>query len=233
MAFRFRHFTVEDDRSTLKVGTDAMLLGAWVDPGDATRILDIGTGCGLLALMIAQKSVASIDAIDIDKPSVDQAKENFINSPWPGRLNAFCHSLFDFQSTSGEPYDYIISNPPYFKNHLRSVSRTVNITKHDEGLKTETLIKMVHRLLIPDGRFSVIFPYANQNTIINICKDYGFHLTKQVIVHSKPGIRPGRTLMEFGRSAMNNPVTTKLCILDINGKFSNDYLGLTAGYHCF
>jgi len=233
MAFRFKHFTVEDDRSTLKVGTDAMLLGAWADPGSVRTILDIGTGCGVLALMMAQKSNALIDAIDIDQPSVDQARENFGKSQWQGRLTANRCSLVDFQPLSGDLYDFIVSNPPYFKNQLKSGSNKVNITKHDEGLSVETLIKMIPPILSPIGRLAVVFPYENHLFFIKVCKDYGFHLSRQLNIHSKPGISAGRTLMEFNRSVNKYPMTTSLIILNDHGIYTDDYLTLTADFHCF
>lgn len=210
-----------------------MLLGAWADPGDAPRILDIGTGCGVLALMIAQRSEALIDAIDIDQSSVNQAMENFRKSLWSGRLNVFCKSLDFFQSNSSDSYDYIISNPPFFKNQLRSVSGKVNITKHDEGLNAEILIKAINLLLNADGKFSVIFPYHDHVDFINICTVTGFRLVKRTTVSPKPGIRPNRTLMEFSRSFSGSPLMTDLCIMDSNGSFSGDYLKLTAEYHSF
>jgi len=233
MSFRFKHFTVEDNQSTLKIGTDAMLLGAWANPGNAKRILDIGSGCGVLALMMAQKSNALIDAIDIDQLSADQARENFDKSPWSDRIVSVCCSLDDFRPSSGDLYDYIISNPPYFSNQLKSKSVRLNRTKHEKGIEVHTLVKKIHSLLRPDGKFSVIFPYENHLFFINVCEKNGFHILKQVNVHSKPRSCAGRTLMEFGRTVNRCPLITQLCILNENGKFTDDYLTMTADFHYF
>lgn len=233
MSFRFRHFTIEDDRSTLKVGTDAMLLGAWADPGNAQTILDIGSGCGVLALMMAQKSKALIDALEIDPRSADQAQENFSHSPWSNRITSICKSLVDFQPSSDRQYDYIITNPPYFSNQLKSVSMKINRTKHEEGLTIETLVKMIRSLLKPDGKFSVIFPYENHLFFIDVCKKNGFHIHHQVNVHSKPGNCAGRTMMEFKQAINTCPQADRLFILDENGKFTAEYLTLTADFHYF
>ncbi len=233
MSFRFRHFTIEDDRSTLKVGTDAMLLGAWANPGNAKTILDIDSGCGVLALMMAQKSGALIDAVEIDPRSADQARENFNRSTWSGRLTSVCGSVVDFQHSSDRLYDFIITNPPYFSNQLKSVSMKINRTKHEEGLTVETLVKAIRILLKPEGKFSVIFPYENHRFFINLCKKNGFHLHQQVNVCSRPGNSAIRTMMEFKQVTNPAPPVDRIIILDENGKFTAGYLTLTADFHHF
>jgi tRNA1Val (adenine37-N6)-methyltransferase len=112
--FHFKHFTVHQERCAMKVGTDGVLLGAWTDPKNAERILDIGTGTGLIALMLAQKSTAFIDAIDIDENSCSQASENVNASRWKDRVNVHHCSLQLYILTSSVKYDLIVSNPPYF-----------------------------------------------------------------------------------------------------------------------
>src|ERR1043166_5945137 len=114
-SFRFRQFTVHQDKCAMKVGTDAVLLGAWVNPGSAKRILDIGTGTGLIALMLAQKSTAKIDAVDIDEEAFLQARENFRISPWFQRLGIYHQTFQEFAQENSDKYDLIVSNPPYFK----------------------------------------------------------------------------------------------------------------------
>src|SRR5437867_4143324 len=112
--FRFSQFTIHQDKCAMKVGTDAVLLGAWVNPSCAKRILDIGTGSGLIALMLAQKSLAEIHAIDIEENAYSQARENFMISPWFNRLNVFHQSFQEFAASTNNKYDLVVSNPPYF-----------------------------------------------------------------------------------------------------------------------
>jgi tRNA1Val (adenine37-N6)-methyltransferase len=120
--FRFRQFQVCDQQSTMRVGTDAVLLGAWACPPENGRILDIGTGCGILALMMAQKSNAAITAIDIHQESIQEAKENFSRSPWPNRLSAKHTGIAEFSESHQSKFNYIISNPPFFNNSLKPFS---------------------------------------------------------------------------------------------------------------
>src|SRR5437016_1645971 len=112
--FHFRQFTVHQDKCAMKVGTDSVLLGSWVNAADSTDILDIGTGSGIIALMLAQKSFAQIDAIDVDENACNQAKENFKISPWFDRLHVIHQSFQDYSKSTSKKYNLIVSNPPYF-----------------------------------------------------------------------------------------------------------------------
>ena len=133
--FSFKQFTVYHDRCAMKVGTDGVLLGAWTDVSGARDILDIGTGTGLIALMLAQRSEAHIVAVDIDEDAVKQAKENVEKSPWPGRIEVERHDICCFNSDIR--YDVIVSNPPYFFNSLKCPDGQRNIARHTVGLNFE------------------------------------------------------------------------------------------------
>ena len=156
MGFRFRKFEVEDSLSSMRVGTDSMMLGAWAFPGDEGRILDIGTGCGVLALMMAQKSNGNIDAIDIDEPSVGQARENILNSPWFHRINPVWGNIITFSKETLDRYGFIISNPPFFYHSLKSPEVRKNQARHDTSLSHEALIDAVCLLLKEDGAFVLV-----------------------------------------------------------------------------
>src|SRR5664279_2325982 len=146
MTFRFRQFSVEDDQSTMRIGTDAILLGAWADPSKAERILDIGTGCGVIALMMAQKSNARVDAIDINPESVEQACSNFTNSPWRERLTAFHRSFREHAKTADGAYDIIVTNPPWFTNSLRSNDERRNLARHHEDFDLSGLFEAANTM---------------------------------------------------------------------------------------
>src|ERR1035437_4301927 len=135
MAFRFKQFIIEDDLSTMKTGTDAILLGAWAEPGKADSILEIGTGCGVISLMLAQKSEAHITAIDIDPDSIVQAESNSMTSPWRDRIKAMNISLQDLTSISEKKYDLILTNPPFFIDFLKSPDERKNKAKHSSDLR--------------------------------------------------------------------------------------------------
>jgi tRNA1Val (adenine37-N6)-methyltransferase len=233
MPFRFLQFTVEDEQSSLRVGTDAMLLGSWADPGMAKKILDIGTGCGVLALMMAQKSDAVIEAIDIDQPSVVEAGNNFSKSPWSSRISAIPSSLQDFSCPAPVGYDFIITNPPYYANSLQSPSARINRTRHNNSLSQVELVRIVSRLLTNEGCFALILPAEQENTFQTICGESGLHLSRRLVIFPKPAMLPKRILMEFTKNKAASPESSALTILDATGAYTPEYLSLTRLFHNF
>lgn len=233
MAFRFRQFTVEDEQSTLRVGTDSMLLGSWANPGNTKKILDIGTGCGVLALMMAQKSEAAIEAIEIDQSSVIEAQNNFLNSPWPARISAIHQSLQTFSSQAVADYDYIITNPPYFTNSLQSPSLRINQTRHDQSLSHVELVRSVNRLLTPEGCFALILPPETNDRFVLICAENGLYPSRRLIVYPKPAGSAKRILTEFKKVRTVRPENSELTILDTSDRFTPEYLALTRCFHNF
>jgi len=233
MAFRFKQFTVEDDRSTLRVGTDAMLLGAWAEPGKAERILDIGSGCGVLSLMLAQRSSARIDAIEIDPLSAGQAAENFRRSPWAERLTSIHSSLEEFTSGGPAAYDFIITNPPFFQGHLKSSSLLRNMAKHDAGIDMRTLILCIKKVLSPEGRVSLIYPYLLYDQLKNIFGPENFVPSRETVVRPGKGRAPGRILAEFCTKPFMEPIRSEITILGHDAKYTREYLKLTGEYHSF
>lgn len=233
MAFQFQEFTVEDRSSTLRVGTDAMLLGAWADPGGALRILDIGTGCGVLALMVAQRSEAGIVAIEPDQPSAEEAAMNFSLSPWAGRLQVHQTDLQTFAARNAASFDFIITNPPYHANALRSPSERVNRTRHDSSLTLEEVAACANTLLSSDGRLAVVLPVAADRAFGISCHKYGLIPARRLFVSPTAGSLPHRVLTEYGRSVAVPPETDRLALRDADGAYSPEYLALTARYHKF
>jgi tRNA1Val (adenine37-N6)-methyltransferase len=233
MAFRFQQFTIEDAGSTLRVGTDAMLLGSWANPGKAKKILDIGTGCGVLSLMMAQKSEAIIDAIEIDPPSVLDAKTNFRNSPWADRISVMEVSLQCFSGTTEGEYEFVITNPPYYTKSLKSPSARINQTRHDESLSLPDLAMHVHDLLAGNGCFALILPFESANRFQTTCAGCGLYPSRSMAVYPKPGTPPKRVLMEFTKTKIHFPEADSLTILDASGKFTAGYLAMTQEFHRF
>jgi tRNA1Val (adenine37-N6)-methyltransferase len=233
MAFHFLQFTVEDRQSTLRIGTDAMLLGSWANPGTSAKILDIGTGCGVLALMMAQKSEGVIEAIDIDPASVIEAGSNFSNSRWASRMTAILDSAQSFACKAQAGFGFIISNPPYFSNSLRSLSARNNQARHDDTLSLNELGHAVTLLLTGEGTFAMILPTGSAQTAENIFEEKGLFLTRQMVVYPKPGGRAKRTLMEFTKMKITNPENGVLTIRNGEGRYTPEYLQLTKHFHNF
>ena len=233
MAFHFRQFDVEDERSTLRIGTDAMLLGSWAHPAGSAKILDIGTGCGVLALMMAQKSGAAIEAIDIDPESISEAAGNFACSPWHDRLSAILTPLQYFSAHEVGGYDFIITNPPFFANFLKSPSARKNTARHSDALTHDDLARNVARLLAPGGSFALILPSVVAPSFRLLCEKHGLHLRRSVNVCPRPAGASVRTLMEYARYECTCVVEPPLTLRSPDGSFTREYLALTDPFHNF
>ncbi len=202
--FRFKQFTIQQDRCAMKVGTDGVLLGAWAGIGGAQKVLDIGTGTGLIALMCAQRNnKTSIDAIEIDKDAYEQALDNVRRSPWEKRIQVYATSLQDYQKRFSKPvYDHIISNPPYFQKSFKSLLFNRNQARHTDSLSYEELLKGVAQLLLPTGVFSVILPVDSMDSFLQMAKqDFNLHCQKCTLVKGSPNKPPKRVLMSLSYGA--------------------------------
>jgi tRNA1Val (adenine37-N6)-methyltransferase len=225
--FYFKQFKVEDGKSTMKVGTDAVLLGAAADVGGAGIILEIGTGSGVIALILAQRSTAMIDAIEIDEESAKQAGENTVNSPWAGRINIIHSSLQEFTRNYQRQYDLIVSNPPFFSCSLKSPDRKRNISRHDETLSYEDLASCSTGLMAPGASFWVILPFKESEVFTGIAKAEGLFPCYRLVIIPKEG-RPGhRCILQFKRLAADTIEEKTLVILDGDGKHTQGYRELT------
>ena len=195
--FHFKHFSLFHHRSTMKVGTDAILLGRWVEVRPTDVVLDIGTGCGLLPLMLAQKGVAQVDAVDIDAASVEEATVNFKASQWRDRLNAFCVDVADYQPE--KLYDLMVSNPPFFNRYSKCDSERKSRARHnDVTLSYASLCAVVARLLKPDGRFALVLPLSVSAEFLQVAKQTGLHLHKRLEIIPMEGKQPNRVNLELG-----------------------------------
>lgn len=182
--FRFKQFTVHQDKSAMKVCTDACLFGAWVaSKTSAEKMLDIGAGTGLLSLMLAQKSVARIEAVEIDEHAFGQSQENFNASPWRERLKVF-HS--PVQAFNNGKYDLIISNPPFYSNDLKSADSKRNLAFHSEALSLEDLMVSVKQLLAEPGSFAILLPFHRATYFENLAAKHGLYLHEKVLVKQTP-----------------------------------------------
>ncbi len=199
MSFQFKQFTIQQDKTAMKVGTDGVLLGAWTSlESNPNSILDIGTGTGLIALQLAQRSDSEIiDAIEIENNAFEQAVANFEQSKWNNRLYCYHASLKQFTQELEEKYDLIVSNPPFYNEHSVSDNNARNKARSTSSLSFEELIKSVSKLLNANGVFSVIIPYKEEMNFSSIAKKN--HLFPTRICHIK-GTNDSlikRSLMEF------------------------------------
>jgi len=193
--FRFKQFIIRQDRSSFKVGTDGVLLGAWVDLEGVRSVLDVGTGTGLLALMLAQRSGAKITAVEIDRKSFEEAEENVNESQWCNRIAVIHCPLQDF--TPGMKYDLVISNPPFFQDSLRPGDPGKSLSRHDTRLSLKDLALTVPHLMKDKGRFCLILPVEESKIMERYCFEAGLNLHRLLEIRPKPGHAVKRHLLEF------------------------------------
>ncbi|MFZ7146509.1 MAG: tRNA1(Val) (adenine(37)-N6)-methyltransferase [Bacteroidota bacterium] len=229
-SFRFKQFTIHQEKCAMKVGTDAVLLGSWVLPENSNHILDIGSGTGIISLMLAQKSEAEIDAIDIDENAYLQTKENFRISPWFFRLYPHHISLQEFAKDKAPSYDLIVTNPPYFHHASKpNVEARVN-ARHSEVLTFDELIDGTIRLLLPNGRLCVILPCKEGMEFLDKAQKRGLFCRNLLRVRTRSDKSEKRLLMQFSFQ-FGTMTDEEITIQEEDGTFTNDYIELTKEYY--
>lgn len=229
--FRFKLFDIIHEHSAMKVGTDGVLLGALTRVPGEGRILDVGCGCGLLALMLAQRSTSQITGIDIDQAGIGDAHKNAESCLWKERL-CFLHiSLRDFIKTDPLPFDLLISNPPFFSRSLLSPDNRRNLARHDRQMTHEDLISGAAILLRDGGELSVILPAEAVLHFRHTCRQNGLDLKDQWIIAPREGKAPHRSILTFVKGTASDLHSHELCIRDHEGRYTAQYRKLTAAYH--
>ena len=215
----------------MKVGTDGVLLGAWAQVGAGCRALDVGTGTGVIALMLAQRGAATVDAVEIDANAAEQARRNFATSPWADRLAAIHAPFAGFaERAQPEQYDLIVSNPPYFQQSLQPSDAQRAQARHADALPQQVLLQGAARLLKPNGALCVILPTAIATPFAEQAAAHGLYRTAEVQVRSKPSAAPFRTLLRLQKNSAgcNRP---ELTIHTANGDYSPEFVELLREFY--
>ena len=227
--FKFKQFSIKQDATAMKVGTDGVLLGAWstVKEGD---LLDIGTGTGLIGLMLAQQTqTALIDAIEIEKQAYTQALENVNNCNWTDRITVHHCSIQNFKSD--KKYDIIISNPPFFIDSTKAPDTQRNTARHTDNLSFSDLINSVNRLLKSDGLFSLILPIAEAQQFIELAKQQHLFLNRECFIKPNPRKPAKRILMEFSFRQKEITKTTLTIETETRHQYTKEYISLTKEFY--
>ncbi len=233
--FKLKQFSLYHHRASMKVSTDSILLGSLCNPELAKSVLDIGTGCGILALMMAQKTNAVITAIDIDAPSIEEASQNFAESPWSHRMNAICWDIEDFAKEPSPKFDLIIANPPYFSENVFSTNTQRHQARNTSSLSFDTLLDTVDNLLNTNGDFWLILPPLAY-------KDFAIKATAHLFscplsvnishVSGQPTVLVVSHWRRFDKACVHQ--IKSLAMYDEKRKFTEDFKSITSDfYHNF
>ena len=225
--FDFKQFSVANKLSAMPISTDSVLIGAWCSVANVGRALDVGTGTGVIALMLAQRyRELTVDALDIDENSIKEAKGNFTNSPWTDRLMAM---LADFNDWQGD-YDLIVSNPPYFVDGIYSPVETRSVARHTRLLTYDQLIMNGAKLLTATGRLAFIAPYDLKAKVIEIATFNSLNIARMCEVTSVEGKQPKRIMWEL--TAAKSPlIREQLLLRDANGDITEAYRSLCSEFY--
>lgn len=230
--FDFKQFTIKQERTAMKVGTDGVLLGSWVEPASSTRFLDIGTGTGLIALMLAQRYVnATIDAIEIDHDAAEEAKQNVANSPWADRINVIETSLNDYYNVSNIRYHLIVTNPPFYNATLKPEDDARAAARHFDSLPFKDIARYADKYLTEDGRLAVIYPTNCEENVMLGAAYSSLKYIKVCDVCTKEGKPAKRRMVLFGKKSEGVTVKEKIMIRNSDNEYTNEYRALTEAFY--
>lgn len=229
--FRFKQFTIWQNRSVFRVTTDSVLLGAWADFSGDSHILDIGSGTGLLALMAAQRSEAHIVAVEPDRDSFEQCRQNIADSPWETRILPVMTTVQDYSPIPDHKFDSVITNPPYFSNSLLNPDMRKARSRHTITLSHGELISAVLKLLSPDGKLHLVLPREEAELFASEAEGAGLYCVRRLNVMPSTALPAARILMTFRR--IYSLRETESLIIETGGrhKFSPEYVSLTKDFY--
>lgn len=230
--FKFKEFNINQDRCAMKVGTDGVLLGAWVSlKNTPTSILDIGAGTGLIALQMAQRSYAeTIDAIELDNDAYEQCVENFEASQWADRLFCYHASLQEFAEELEETYDLIISNPPFYTEDVSTGNESRDKARQNSSLPFEELLEGVKKLLSNKGSFATIIPFKEEKKILKLAMNFDLYANQITHVQGNPDSEIKRSLLQF--SFLETRIQKNELVIEIGRhQYTKAYQELTAPFY--
>jgi tRNA1Val (adenine37-N6)-methyltransferase len=228
--FRFKQFEVHQGRSAMKVGTDAVLLGCWANVEGIMHILDVGTGTGVIALICAQRnSEALIEAIELDEGSAEDARYNFEIAPWKDRLKM--HEGDFLKIVSGQKFDLIISNPPYFSQSLRAANPSRNAARHDDSLPADAFLRQCKSLVEEKGRIALILPYNQLERWVDEAAKFRFFPSRICHVFTLAHKDPARVMIELTKDFEEEPKMESFLVQKSPGESSDAYKELAKEFY--
>ncbi len=230
--FKFKEFSVNQERCAMKIGTDGVLLGAWTTiDNHPFSVLDIGAGTGILSLMIAQRSHAElIDALEIDELAYEQCVDNFEASPWGDRLFCYHADLAEFTEEIEDKYDLIISNPPFYSENFKTESIQRDLARFSDAMPFDHLVDSVSKLLSKNGTFSVIIPFKEEDEFIALASKVNLCINKRLRVRGNAQSPIKRSLLEFSFNPSDMD-SEELTIETARHEYTEDYINLTKDFY--
>lgn len=231
--FQFKQFTIQQDACAMKVGTDGVLLGAWCDVKPTDSVLDIGTGTGLIALMLAQRNAKSIDGVEIESSAVNQARQNVANSPWHDKIRIFEDDIRQFANTSNNQYDLIVCNPPYFISSLKNPDPNRTLARHADTLPYKDLLTSAKKLLRPEGTFCLILPFEESKIFKAEAFILQFYLTRSATIYTvDSSAKKRRVLLSFSLIKPEiEPINEEFSIQTSTGSYTDWFRRLTESFY--
>lgn len=230
--FKFKQFSINQDRCAMKIGTDGVLLGAWTSvEHNPFSVLDIGSGTGILSLMMAQRSYAEqIEAIEIDDDAYEQCSENFENSPWNDHLFCYHASLLEFVEEVEDAFDLIICNPPFYSEDYKTENKSRDMARFNDAMPFKHIIYAVAHLLAEDGLFSIVIPRKEEDDFVALADTIGLFPSRILHVRGNPDSEVKRSLIEFSYTKKGVEVS-ELIIETDRHNYTKDYINLTKDFY--
>lgn len=229
--FFFKRFGLFHHRSTMKIGTDAILLARWTEVSENDDVLDIGTGCGLIPLMLAQKGIKSADAVEIDRDSYEEAAQNFSNSAWKTRIFAINDDIKHYSTVCTKKYDLVVSNPPFFFGDNIPEKTKKGLARHTNTLSYNDLLASVKKLMKPDGRFVLVLPARESKTFLQDAENQGFFLEKEMKIVPIEGKEPNRINMQLVVNQVDSLKSETFVLRHPDHSFTKEYKDFLKDYY--
>ena len=229
--FFFKKFGLFHHRSTMKIGTDAILLARWTEVSENDDVLDIGTGCGLIPLMLAQKGIKSADAVEIDRDSYEEAAQNFSNSAWKSRIFAINDDIKHYSDICSKKYDLVVSNPPFFFGDNIPEKEKKGLARHTNTLSYNDLLASVKKIMKPDGRFALVLPARESKTFLKEAENQGFYLEKELLIVPIEGKEPNRINMQLVVNQVDSVKIETFVLRHHDHSFTKEYKEFLKDYY--